>query len=314
MPDTIVPISSRLISLRHSVDTPSILFNRCSSPSATHKILELETNQENQEENDENTSGFMNSDEEPILIPNIQTPPSLVSKDSSSNISSSFVFQSDLEIGAISNKMRLNSFSLDQGLNCIKEHQKEKDLSTTKSEFENSSKLGSVSNSFPDLSSPTADCKVIGSEVSEQTTLFLHSWHQDDPSPYESNCEFLRRSCEVVNEVINLPCDGNNSMKSNTVDLSSNLSSEHLSKDGVSKNGIEYTSNSNISSNVNEIEEPSSMVCNEIGVSEPSKFSEEALVESDDDAFLDDVASRTANLASHHCSFKLSFSKSVSGS
>ncbi|RXG69168.1 UV radiation resistance associated protein [Armadillidium vulgare] len=220
------------------------------------------------------------------------------------------------------NKLKHTSFSLDHGINFIKNEYKDCDFTENSSSSLNIAKVNS--GSFPSLSKNSTDdnkSSLVLSHVHDQTTQLLRSWHESDPSPYHSLRDISSSTEKIANSNLKFRSvsEPNSSANSNGVLCNSQKSSSLLCKQN--HNGTDsikiLPSNSEI--NCVLVENEKKLEKDKLE-DEPKKIPSEKLVkelgmsledlELDDDSFLKDVASRTANLASQNCSFKFSFNKS----
>ena len=176
------------------------------------------------------------------------------------------------------------SCSLDNGLNYISDLNNAEQNSVT--HFSKIPK--SCSGSYPDLS------KEINS-VSDNTMFLLKSWHEySDSYNHEGNGAEKLNSCQ---DIVNLDC--------NSI---SNSNQEILDKETVSKisnlNSEEGLILEEKSQPENKINEDGN--CDEVGKECKLSLKDFGITE---DFFLNDVTSRTANLANQNCSFKFTHSK-----
>ncbi|KAB7506272.1 UV radiation resistance-associated protein [Armadillidium nasatum] len=220
------------------------------------------------------------------------------------------------------NKLKHTSFSLDQGINFIKSEYQDCDFTENSSSSLNIVKVNS--GSFPSLSKNSTDdnkSSLVLSRVHDQTTQLLRSWHESDPSPYHSLIDISSSTEKIANSNLKLRSvsEPNSSANSNGVLCNSQKSSSLLCNQNHNGTDLIKILPSNSEINCVLVENEKKLENDKLE-DEPKKIPSEKLVkelgmsledlELDDDSFLKDVASRTANLASQNCSFKFSFNKS----
>lgn len=211
-------------------------------------------------------------------------------------------------------EIRGTSFSLDQGLNFIgdgeNEDESREERSSKAFQFKNIPSLASAS--FPNLttartqesddSSPVTEAPL--ANIYEQTTQLLQSWHENDPSPYHSFVTGSSSSekLEGVDRKGGSPSVGPESKSPGDANGVLSRDKSHPVPNCVDINADSRGGGGPQLKEISEVETFQRRLVKEMGLSFPDFVLEE-------DSFLDDVASRTANLACRNCSFKLSFSR-----